>query len=100
MYFIIPYAVWNVIVFFIYGIDKYKAKARTWRIPEKTLIMCAVLLGAVGAYAGMEIFRHKTKHTMFKIVVPFLAIVNIAILIAFGIAPEKLRDILDGLTKN
>jgi len=93
MYLIIPYAIWNVIVFLIYGIDKHKAKVNSWRITEKTLIMCAVLLGAVGAYAGMKLFRHKTKHTMFKILIPLLAVANVALLIAFGIAPEKLKAI-------
>ena len=90
---IIPYIVWNVIVCLIYGIDKYKAKANAWRIPEKTLILCAVFMGAVGAYAGMQIFRHKTKHTTFKIIIPVLAIINLAIMAALGIAPEKLGDL-------
>lgn len=90
---IIPYIVWNVIVCLIYGIDKYKAKANAWRIPEKTLILCAVFMGAVGAYAGMQMFRHKTKHTTFKIIIPALAIINLAIMAALGIAPEKLGDL-------
>ena len=93
MYIIVPYIVWNVIVCLVYGIDKYKAKKNAWRIPEKTLILCAVLLGAVGAYAGMQMFRHKTRHTTFKIIIPALAIINLTIIAALGIAPEKLGDL-------
>ncbi|MFS1664706.1 DUF1294 domain-containing protein [Streptococcus sp. zg-JUN1979] len=29
---------WNVIVFFLYGIDKYKAVKDSWRISEKRLL--------------------------------------------------------------
>lgn len=89
---IIPYIAWNVIVCLIYGIDKYKAKANAWRIPEKTLMLCAVFMGGVGAYAGMQMFRHKTRHTTFKIIIPALAIINLAIIAALGLAPEKLSE--------
>ena len=74
-------AVWNVIVFFIYGIDKTKAKHGKRRISEKTLMLTAVLMGAPGALLGMTVFRHKTKHIKFKIGVPLLLIVNVAVII-------------------
>ena len=96
-YIIMAYAVWNVIVFFLYGIDKLKAKAGAWRIPEKTLIMCAVFFGALGAYLGMKTFRHKTKHTKFKVLIPLLLVLNIAIIAMFGLAPEKAMKILERL---
>ena len=38
-------------------------------------------MGSFGALFGMYAFRHKTKHLKFKIGVPLLLIVNIAILI-------------------
>lgn len=62
----------NVIGFFAMGADKAKAKAKAWRIPEKTLLTIAVLGGAVGIWLGMEIFRHKTKHLHFKYGVPLI----------------------------
>ncbi len=69
---------WNVVVFAVYAIDKYKAKRNKWRIPEKTLILLAFLGGAYGALAGMYMIRHKTKHLKFQIFVPLVAVLNCA----------------------
>ncbi|MBQ6902177.1 MAG: DUF1294 domain-containing protein [Oscillospiraceae bacterium] len=96
-YVIIAYVVWNFGVFLLYGIDKWKAKAGAWRIPEKTLILCAVFFGAVGAYFGMKKFRHKTKHTKFRVLIPMLVVLNLVIIAAFGIAPEKTLELLKKL---
>ena len=74
-------AAWNVIVICMYGIDKSKAKHGKRRINEKTLLLTAALMGATGALLGMTAFRHKTKHAKFKIGVPLLLIVNIAVII-------------------
>lgn len=70
-------AIVNIIGFFAMGIDKVKAKVKAWRIPEKTLLMIAVLGGAVGIWLGMEIFRHKTKHLHFKYGVPLILVIEI-----------------------
>lgn len=77
-YIILAILVWNVIVFFMYGLDKLKAKKDKWRIPEKTLLLSAFLLGGIGAFAGMKVFRHKTKHRSFSILVPVFAVLCIA----------------------
>lgn len=41
--------IWNVIIFLIYGIDKFKARRRTWRIQEKILLILALTCGGFGA---------------------------------------------------
>ena len=51
----------NIVTFFLYGIDKQKARKKRWRIPEATLLSMAALGGSVGACVGMQIFRHKTQ---------------------------------------
>ena len=68
----------NVLAFALYGIDKYKAKAGAWRIPEKTLLGIAVLGGSVGAIAGMKTFHHKTKHWYFRYGLPALLAIQVA----------------------
>lgn len=73
LYFLI---IWNIIVFFLYGLDKRKAKAHKYRISEKILILSSFLFGAIGAVLGMNIFRHKTKHTKFKILIPVSLLLN------------------------
>ena len=74
--------IWNVIVFLTYGIDKLKAIKNGWRISEKALLMMAFCMGGVGAYLGMQTFRHKTKKLKFNILVPLAVIFNIAIIYA------------------
>lgn len=67
----------NVLAFALYGIDKYKAKAGAWRIPEKTLLGIAALGGSVGAIAGMKTFHHKTKHWYFRYGLPALLAIQL-----------------------
>ena len=55
----------NVLTFLLYGIDKAKAKRGAWRIAEKVLLGIGILGGALGALAGMKLFRHKTRHWYF-----------------------------------
>ena len=74
----------NVVTFCVYGIDKYKAKKNRWRIPEKTLLLLAVLGGSVGALAGMRIFRHKTKKAKFAWGVPLILLLQAAVFMAAG----------------
>lgn len=56
----------NVVVFFMYGADKKKAKRGEWRTPEKTLILGG-LIAPWGAILGMHYFRHKTNKPKFKL---------------------------------
>lgn len=80
-YLMIAAAFMSVIAFILMGVDKFLAKKEMWRISEKTLMLSALLMGAVGAYIGMYTFRHKTKHKKFTIGVPLLIILNIAVII-------------------
>jgi len=57
-YIILLFAIWNITVFAIYGIDKHKAVRGSRRISEKTLLLTAALMGGLGALFGMVVFRH------------------------------------------
>jgi uncharacterized membrane protein YsdA (DUF1294 family) len=72
---------WNVIAFALYGADKQKARKQKQRISEATLILCAFLMGGAGALLGMSVFRHKTRHFKFKLLVPIAFILNIVIVV-------------------
>jgi uncharacterized membrane protein YsdA (DUF1294 family) len=63
----------NLISLTIFGVDKLKSISGGWRIPEQQLLLAA-LFGPFGAYAGMIIFRHKTRKTKFFLVPIFLFI--------------------------
>ena len=69
----------NIATFFLYGIDKYKAKKGRWRISEATLLMMAVIGGSIGAWAGMRLWHHKTMHKKFKYGIPIIIILQVTI---------------------
>ncbi len=61
----------NLLGFVLYGVDKAKSKHKgSRRIPERTLLWVARLGGGLGCWLGMMLFRHKTKHNRFMILVP------------------------------
>ncbi len=58
------------------GVDKYRAKRHAWRIPEANLFLISLLGGSIGTWAGMYLFRHKTKHWSFVIGMPLICMVH------------------------
>ncbi|WP_255550435.1 DUF1294 domain-containing protein [Sporosarcina sp. E16_3] len=79
-------AIMSVWAFIAMGYDKRQAKRKGQRIPEKNLWTLALLGGGIGAYIGMQTFRHKTRRTSFRIGFLLLAIAyGIGILYLLGI---------------
>ena len=70
----------NVLTFFTYGIDKWKAKKSKRRIREAALLGLAVLGGSIGAWLGMKVWHHKTMHKKFKYGIPAIIIVQFALI--------------------
>ena len=67
----------NAAGFLLMLVDKYKAKRNLWRIPEATLMGVAAIGGSIGAIAGMNLFRHKTKHPKFYIGLPVIFVLQV-----------------------
>ena len=80
---LIVWLVWNLAVFFMMGIDKWKAKRSRRRISEKTLLLSCLAMGAIGGAVGMLVFHHKTRKRKFQILVPVTLFLNAAVV--FGI---------------
>ena len=57
--------------------DKLRATKNKWRIPETRLMLVALLGGSIGVFAGMHLFRHKTRHPKFAIGVPVILAVQV-----------------------
>ena len=74
-------AIINVVTFFVYGIDKWKAKRSKWRISEATLLILAVIGGSIGAWIGMKMWHHKTLHKKFRYGIPIIILLQIALLV-------------------
>ena len=62
--------------------DKLAAKKGAWRIPEKTLLLLALVGGAAAELAVMLTIRHKTKHKKFMIGLPVILVLHVAIIAA------------------
>lgn len=82
MYMKIIFVCWlvfiNMAAFAMFGMDKWKAKNRKYRIPERTLLISAIMGGSVGAILGMKFFHHKTLHAKFKTGLPLILLVQLA----------------------
>jgi uncharacterized membrane protein YsdA (DUF1294 family) len=61
--------------------DKLRAKQNRWRIPEATLMGIAAAGGSFGAFVGMKLFRHKTRHPKFAFGIPALLAVHVILLV-------------------
>lgn len=71
----------SIVTLVFFGIDKYKAMRRKWRIPEAVLLSLTVIGGAFGGIIGMILFRHKIRKPMFFIIVPLATALYIALII-------------------
>jgi len=74
----------NIITFVVFGVDKYKAIKKKFRVPEKTLFLLAAVGGSVGALAGMYSFRHKTAKRKFQVGIPAILVIQIMLLMYFN----------------
>lgn len=71
----------NISAIAVYGWDKLSAKQGWQRVPEKILLLLALLGGSLGAMAAMTFFRHKTRHLKFIYGVPMIFVLQIAALV-------------------
>ena len=55
----------GVSTFLAYSYDKRQAIRNGRRVPERALLLLSVIGGALGGWAGMLIWRHKTRHARF-----------------------------------
>jgi uncharacterized membrane protein YsdA (DUF1294 family) len=78
-YLIIALVIWNSLTFLLMGYDKYQAMHNQWRVPEKTLLTAAFAMGGLGCLAGSYVFRHKTRKTQFRILLPLAALLNMGL---------------------
>ena len=77
----IVWAVINLVVFALYGVDKRRARRGAWRIPERTLLTGTWLLGGVGAWLAMRAFRHKTQHRTFQVSASLGAVLSLTLML-------------------
>ena len=77
----------NIVGFAMMGIDKKKAKKRSFRIPEASLFIIAVIGGSLGSIAGMYFFKHKTRHWYFVYGMPAILVLQIILALVLYFMP-------------
>lgn len=80
---IIYISILNIFSFILMGLDKFFAIKRLRRVSEKTLLFVALIGGAFGMWIAMMTFRHKTKHLKFKLFLPILSLLWIALFLFY-----------------
>jgi uncharacterized membrane protein YsdA (DUF1294 family) len=70
----------NIISFSVMYYDKKRSIRHKWRVPESRLFLFACILGSLGMWVGMYIFKHKTKHRRFVFGVPIILIIQLIIM--------------------
>lgn len=71
----------NIVAFLIMMFDKSRSQKPGYRrISEGKMFFWATILGSVGVYLGMFIFRHKTKKWYFVFGIPLIMLQNFAFL--------------------
>ena len=82
----------NGVTLFLYGTDKLAAKGGAGiRVPEYILLLAGFLGGTVAAFAGQQLFRHKTRKRSFQLKFWMLTLVQIAIVI---LQPTEIMGII------
>jgi len=84
---LIAFVLVNYVSLMLFFLDKKNAMSKKRRIRESTLLASA-FLGPFGAYAGMIIFRHKTRKSKFVLVPIFMILQIVVIVVAF---PDLIR---------
>lgn len=80
-YMLIYLLVINIVAFAMMGIDKSRARNGQWRISEASLFLGAILGGSIGSIAGMQLFRHKTKHWYFQFGMPAILMIQLILVL-------------------
>ena len=67
------FSIINGIAFLFFALDKSAARKKALRTPEN-LLLCVALIGPFGAFAAMQVFRHKTRKLKFYMIYVFILI--------------------------
>ena len=67
----------NALGLLIMLIDKHNAVHSQRRIPERSLLLVALIGGSFGSLCGMYLFRHKTRHLKFSLGLPVIFAVQL-----------------------
>ena len=68
----------NLLTYFVYWLDKRRAKKGGRRVSERELLVWALVGGSPAAFYAMRKLRHKTQKTSFKVWFALVVIAQLA----------------------
>ena len=74
----------NLVALILCTVDKVRAAAGKWRVPEGTLLLTAALGGSPALLLSMLLLRHKTRHKKFILGVPAILLAQAALVYFLG----------------
>ncbi|MBB5986043.1 DUF1294 domain-containing protein [Sphingobium lignivorans] len=77
----------NLVTLAAFRFDKARAVAGMRRVPERDLLLLVALGGTIGGWAGMRLFRHKTRKTSFSAAFFMIAVAQAIILMLIDMRP-------------
>ena len=72
-------AVWSLVSLAQFGFDKTRARSGGTRVPERRLLITALIGGWPGAKLGQRLFRHKTCKQPFARLLNAGAVLNLLV---------------------
>lgn len=73
----------NGLLFVLMAWDKAAAKRKKRRIPERRLLLLCLAGGSLGGCLGMRVFRHKTRHRVFRWGFPLILLLHTALALGY-----------------
>lgn len=84
----------NGLTFVAFGLDKRRAEAGEWRVPERALLLLALIGGWPGAKLAQHWYRHKTRKQPFRGLLNVIAVLHLGLIV--GLATPVV-PLLEGL---
>jgi len=81
LFLLLAIAAVNLFTLVLFYTDKQRAIKRKYRIPEKKLLGFSFAFGGIGAWLGMTLFRHKTRHLIFRLSLPVAALLTLSAIV-------------------
>ncbi|HRJ01425.1 MAG TPA: DUF1294 domain-containing protein [Hyphomonas sp.] len=79
------YAVASFTCFIGYGLDKFAAENKRWRVSETVLLLLGLAGGWPGGLIGQEVFRHKTQKKTFRTLFWMSVAINMAAFVQLNV---------------
>ena len=89
----------NALAYQLFLFDKRQAVEGGWRVPERILLLSALLGGSIGAKIAQRRFRHKTRKQPFRLYLDLIVVLHICAAALMTYAPARLAasDAIGGL---